>query len=75
LVENFYGNFADDFKGYAESEIYIGFICADVGEEDFVVESSYPTGRPTDLKRTGGKVESFPIYISDKTVTVKNQRN
>jgi hypothetical protein len=39
LVENFYGNFADDFKGYAESEIYIGFICADVREEeDFVVE-------------------------------------
>jgi hypothetical protein len=75
LVENFYGNFADDFKGYAESEIYIGFICADVSGEDLVVESSYPTGKPTDLKRTGGKVESVPVYISDETITVKNQRN
>jgi hypothetical protein len=75
LVENFYGNFVDDFKGYAESEIYIGFICADAREEDFVVESSYPNGRLTHLKRTGGKVESVPVYISDETDAVKNQRN
>lgn len=33
LAENFYGNFADDFNEYTESEIYIGFIGADVREE------------------------------------------
>jgi HSP20 family molecular chaperone IbpA len=68
LAQNFYGNFADDFNEYTESDFYLGFVGTDVREEDFIIESSYPTGRPADLKRTGGKVESIPVYTSKETV-------
>jgi HSP20 family molecular chaperone IbpA len=68
LAEKFYGTFADDFNEYTESEIHIGFIGAGVREEvDFVVESSYLTGRPMDVKRTRRKVESVSVYEFDET--------
>jgi HSP20 family molecular chaperone IbpA len=76
LAEKFYGDFADDFSEYTESEIQVGFIVAGVREEvDFVIESSYPTGRPTDMKRTGRKVESIPVSVFDKTDESRIEEN
>ena len=52
LAEKLYEDFADDFNDYTESVIHIGFIGAGAREEvNFVVETSYPTGRPTDVTR------------------------
>ena len=69
LAEKLYEDFADDFNDYTESVIHIGFIGAGAREEvNFVVETSYPTGRPTDVKRTGRKVKSVPVSAFDETV-------
>jgi HSP20 family molecular chaperone IbpA len=69
LAENFYGNFGVDFNEYTDSEIHTDFIGACIREEvNFVLESSYPTGRPTDEKRTRREVESVPLSASDETV-------
>ncbi|MGH9977224.1 MAG: hypothetical protein ACRD8Z_15530, partial [Nitrososphaeraceae archaeon] len=62
LAEKFYSTFADDFNECTESKIHIGLRSTVVREEvDFVVESSYLTSRPADVKRTGRKIESVPV--------------
>ena len=76
LAEKLYGDFVDDFNDYTESEIHIGLRSTVVRKEvGFVIESSCPTGRPADMKRTGRKVrktrrkvESVPVSAFDKTL-------
>jgi hypothetical protein len=72
LAEKYYSNFEDDLNDWSESSgIYVGIRSAIVREEvDIVLESSYPSVRPTKKKRTERKAESVPVsakrYI-DKT--------